>query len=424
MENQLTRLTSARSTKNSAHFENLLMTSRRTPRISGYGVAATLRVVNPVGASSARTSFFIRRFSTASAQPNQIALATTNLVLGHSRIAARSSITESKGISDAQVARSGASMKARSIARARVQFDAELEDDLTTTADIRLLRVKSPRNSEYLLRTPTAVVAPLRRHISKRENVYAHRNARGFIYKPSCEHQELATRRAAAFNNLRTRASTPRHRVRRLLTTQHRAERRNTAELFKNPRTQMALNRITTTRSLLHYRTAKTRSMKLAIAASPAVVSGSVFLRAATRFVLKHARFRRRFARRVSQKRLEYKFRKRVLQRHRTKKLKKTRHGRQQLRQRLRLFRNSLLLRQAGVTLMRRQGRLQSLGLPTSRRGSFTRKNKTHLKMNLKSKFITTAAKLRRFRKKQSTKLRMMEKRRSSIMFLRRRRKL
>lgn len=424
MENQLARLTSARSTKNSAHFENLLMTTRRTPRISGYEAAATLRVVNPVGASSARTSFFTRRFSTISAQPNREALTTTKLVLGRSGIAVRSAVTGLQGVSDAQIVRSSASLKVRSIARARAQFDAELENDSATAADIRLLRVKSPRSSEYLLRAPTTVATPLRRQTSVRENARGHRNARGFIYKTAHEQKKLATRRAAAFKNLRICADTPRHQTRRVLIEQRRAERRNATKIFKNPRAQAALPRIATVRSPLHYRTAKTRSVKLAITTPPAIVSGSVFLRAATRFVLKQTRFRRRFARRVSRKRLAYKFRKVVLNHPRKKKVKKSRRVHHRLRQRVRLFRNNLLIKREGVTLLRRQGRLQNLGLSMFRRRLLTRKNKASLKLNLKSKFTTTAAKRRQIKKKRSTQLRAAEKRRSSIMFLRRRRKL
>lgn len=424
MENQLARLTSARSTKNSAHFENLLMTTRRTPRISGYEAAATLRVVNPVGASSTRTSFFTRRFSTVSAQTNRGALTTTKLILGRSGIAVRSAVTELQGISDAQIVRSSANLKSRSIARARAQFDAELENDSATAADIRLLRVKSPRSSEYLLRAPTAVATPLRRQTHERENVRGHRNARGFIYKTTNEQKKLATRRAAAFKNLRICAVAPRHQTRRVLTEQRRAERRNVTEIFKNTHAQAALTRIATVRSLLHYRTAKTRSVKLAITTPASVISSSVFLRAAPRFVLKQTRFRRRFVRRVSQKRLAYKFRKVVLNRPRKKKVKKTRRAHQRLRQRVRLFRNSLLIKREGVTLLRRQGRLQSLGLSLFRRRLLTRKNKASLKTNLKSKFTTTAAKRRQIKKTQSIHLRAAEKRRSSIMFLRRRRKL
>lgn len=60
------RLVKSSKNANSARFENMLITTRRTPLTIVSGVADTYRALNPASAVIARTSFFSRHFSSSS----------------------------------------------------------------------------------------------------------------------------------------------------------------------------------------------------------------------------------------------------------------------------------------------------------------------------------------------------------------------
>jgi len=184
MENQLARLTSPRTSTNSASFENMLMTTRRTPSIGGYGAAATLRVVNPVGSSSARTSFFARRFSTS-----HVFTATTrgasNIMLGRAAIQERNAASEVAPVSGSGAIVASSAFKARALATAQAQLLPSAEFDAIRAPDIRLSRLKSPRNADYLQRVPA--LRQLTERISASRNVLSgvHRGTRAFLYRSS-----------------------------------------------------------------------------------------------------------------------------------------------------------------------------------------------------------------------------------------------
>jgi hypothetical protein len=157
MENRFTRLTTERHGKNSCYFENMLMTTRRLPVTAGYGAAATLRVVNPVGSFSARKSFFLRTFTTSTAlkQPS-VNNETAKRVVIRMAILNRKATPEPRPLSLANAATAHRSLKQVNLARIRAHQIVGSNDAGGGSIDIRLLRAKSPRNSEYLQRLSLA----------------------------------------------------------------------------------------------------------------------------------------------------------------------------------------------------------------------------------------------------------------------------
>lgn len=153
MENRFARLTTERLGKNSRCFENMLMTTRRIPVIGGYGAAATLQVINPVGKSAVRKPFFSRGFATSAG----VSTARSNMknwTLVTSRMTGmrRRVVTESHPVAPLQAVSVHRHLKQNNISRLRAQQAVSSNETGSGVIDFRLLRAKSPRNAEYVQR--------------------------------------------------------------------------------------------------------------------------------------------------------------------------------------------------------------------------------------------------------------------------------
>jgi len=94
------------------------MTTRRTPSLSGFGAAATLRVINPVGASSARTSFFYRPFSTNVPHSGRVDYNTATVLLTRAELVERGASSETREFSGASSTLAGNAVNSRVLAKA------------------------------------------------------------------------------------------------------------------------------------------------------------------------------------------------------------------------------------------------------------------------------------------------------------------
>jgi hypothetical protein len=156
MENRFARLTTERHGKNSRCFENMLMTARRLPVIGGYGAAATLQVINPVGMSAVRKPFFSRGFATstgvriARGHMQKWALVTSRMVGIRRR-----TVTESCPVAPLQAVSVHRYLKQNNVSRLRAQQASSSNETGAGSIDFRLLRAKSPRNAAYVQRGPT-----------------------------------------------------------------------------------------------------------------------------------------------------------------------------------------------------------------------------------------------------------------------------
>lgn len=152
MEHRYIRLTTERNAKNSPRFENMLMTTRRAPVIVGYGAAASLNVISPIGFSSARESFFSRSFfSTACAL--RIKHTGNSVVIQRMDLDNRQVTASTQPLPHKLASVIHYSSKNRAIRRAKMQQAVSSSETGAGSIDIRLLRAKSPRNSEYLQRS-------------------------------------------------------------------------------------------------------------------------------------------------------------------------------------------------------------------------------------------------------------------------------
>lgn len=153
MQNRFIRLTTTRYTiKNSPRFENMLMTTRRTPAIGGYGASANMQVINPVGTAPTRTSFFSKRFSTYGRKSTNRAALNTKLVSERLRALDRFLTSEKMPTSSADSTRNQLALKTRFVTKMRTQQLTDLYTPSLSLVDIRQTRLKSLRNSEYLQR--------------------------------------------------------------------------------------------------------------------------------------------------------------------------------------------------------------------------------------------------------------------------------
>lgn len=153
MEHRYARLTTERSGRNAPRFENMMMTTRRIPNIPGYGAAAALRVINPVGSSTIRTSFFSRSFSTN--QTAKLKVTQSKLLAYRAELMRRQTTTETQALPHADALVTRNQMKGRAVARARAQELVSAGETGVGAIDLRLVRAKSPRNAEYLQRVTT-----------------------------------------------------------------------------------------------------------------------------------------------------------------------------------------------------------------------------------------------------------------------------
>jgi ribosomal protein S4 len=253
MENRFTRLTTERHGKNSRCFENMLMTTRRLPIIGGYGAAATLQVINPVGRSAARKSFFSRGLTTRSNYNSQ-ALNNKKLGLVTSRMSEirRHTVTESKPITQALGSAAHRLLKQSSVSRLRAQHTYSANDTGTGSIDLRLLRAKSPRNAEYVQREKSGAVA----HSSKvikiygRASVAVFRSSRESFSKMPHLVNEITQKRCLVPNLKSTRVMVHLRRRPALLQTRGRVEKRQVKNaewprLYSTPRLANRRNRCT-----------------------------------------------------------------------------------------------------------------------------------------------------------------------------------
>ena len=155
MEQRYNRLTTTRYGKNSTRFENMLMTTRRTPVLGGYGAAAALQVISPVGSSTVRNSFFHRRFS-AQARPQVLDthFQTMKLITARAHLLRRQTTTETQATSQQTSLATRLKIKSTTIAKARAHSMFSGRDGASGSLDLRLIRGKSPRNADYLRRLP------------------------------------------------------------------------------------------------------------------------------------------------------------------------------------------------------------------------------------------------------------------------------
>lgn len=150
MENRFIRLTTERFGKNSSRFENMLMTTRRTPTIGGFGAAAKLHVINSVGTAAARASFFYRAFSTVSRSRTHRAAPTVMLTrfdaMRRRLPIATNSVPVAEAVSTHRL------LKSRAVTRAKAQQLSLGFQAGAGSLDLRLSRAKSPRSAAYVER--------------------------------------------------------------------------------------------------------------------------------------------------------------------------------------------------------------------------------------------------------------------------------
>jgi ribosomal protein S4 len=153
MENRFARLTTERFENNSPRFENMLMTTRRTPAFGGYGAAANLRIVNPAGSYVLRHSFFKREFTTTSKVQSKSSRKTDNAALFlRLQLLRRHVTTEKCSLPAATVLKTYRFLKGLGVARGKSRELLASDDTGAGSIDIRLDRTKSPRSGEYLQR--------------------------------------------------------------------------------------------------------------------------------------------------------------------------------------------------------------------------------------------------------------------------------
>jgi hypothetical protein len=195
---------------------------------------------------------------------------------------------------------------------------------------MRLVRLKSPRNAEYLRRLPDSLKPAVQsfvystqkqRQARRAPAPVAHCTQRAFTYKTDSRMQGLPRLFAARAEATQRRLVLPRHSrtvpakspktpaARRLFTLLFRTQRRAMVSFLrsckkamrskdqsaKNPRSKKLAN----DRSVLHHRQANTRSLHLNYRTLPTIPENSVRLKASARFVLKKASFGARLASRI-----------------------------------------------------------------------------------------------------------------------------
>lgn len=228
MENRFTRLTTERQGKNSRCFENMLMTTRRLPVIGGYGAAATLQVINPVGRSAVRKSFFSRGLTTRSNHNSQ-PLNSKKLGLVTSRMSEmrRQTVTESQPLAPARGSEVHRLLKQGSVSRLRAQHASSSNDTGAGSIDLRFLRAKSPRNAEYIQRESSAVSVQAYK-ITKAHTSAVFRSSRGFFSKLFYSANGIVQKKCSVPSLKSTRAVARLRRRPALLEAQARAEKHHT----------------------------------------------------------------------------------------------------------------------------------------------------------------------------------------------------
>jgi hypothetical protein len=279
MEDRFIKLTTERRSRNSSRFENMLMTTRRTPAIGGYGAAAALHVINHAGISTARTSFFRRPFSTASNLFKPVRILNLGIVSTKISAQLRQRTTEKKVLSDAVKAFTHRTVKNSFLSKTQI---------LPTygSIDIRNTRLKSPRSTDYLHRKSSinqqnrvshkvlhadkqgGILRETRRTFRKNKSQlpnYKRFSSSTSTYLPVLRSYKITRRVAAALKVAQATAAknTIKKKLKPLL-----AKNRKSRLLKKNFLVKIAqgvkknkkTKSLTTTRSILHFRQAAMRS--------------------------------------------------------------------------------------------------------------------------------------------------------------------
>jgi ribosomal protein S4 len=463
MENRFARLTTERHGKNSRCFENMLMTTRRLPVTGGYGAAATLQVINPVGASTARKPFFSRTFTThAGFKSGQVRTENRTLVASRMAVARRQTVTELYPLAQAHAVATHRLLKQSGLGRARAQQTVSASEIGLGSLDIRLLRAKSPRNAEYIQREKLTNKVDLSCAAGVYTNVIAttsttvFRSPRGFIAKTFYPVNTIVQEKSYA-SSLRTSRSIalvrrrpallkargqsikyglPKAITRRLFTNRFSAKERNLrAELFfiqKNKRrgplaltTQMQENQekqstiIRAERAILHFRKASTRAAYKYQAPTPVVLNRSIKLNATAWNILKRNRFDETLREKMKLQGVQNKFKRRLAV--------KTRADYKVLRAPLKTYRKVFLFRNK-VQVGEKLGLLKRFNVPNRSRhttywaaSARLTTSKKRREYNLTSYFKTFAKQERRNKKVISSYANRVERKRARTLFADRR---
>jgi hypothetical protein len=157
MENKHNRLVSERFGSSSERFENMLITTRRAPLLSGYGAAALQHAVTAIAPAAVRNSFFSKPYSTkaeAHTRPKYTLLMARAALLRKAAVSSRSEVAPYKE------ARVSQAMKRLAVARANSRELLGASATQVGTIDPRITRLKSPRSADYILRKPTVKSNP------------------------------------------------------------------------------------------------------------------------------------------------------------------------------------------------------------------------------------------------------------------------
>jgi ribosomal protein S4 len=297
----------------------MLMTTRRTPVLGGYGAAASLRVISPVGsAPAARQSFFQRRFSTqARAQLEEINIPTLRVALPRMQIVRRRITIETEGVSQSAAVMAHSALKTVLVSKYRLHNTLDGREGGVGSIDARQLRAKSPRNAAYIQRLPaannhdlTSTLIPYHDFLAVRDPVTVKEGAGVFrdnravravsilterdevLSTPLAQssvlqkfRSEVYTRRfATAFRGWHARGAVPNSKdkpARRIYTKKSRARKLNIINKVgvRPVHAALPVKKVKGPRSVLNFRRANTRSIKLLYRPRPTILTWAIQLR-------------------------------------------------------------------------------------------------------------------------------------------------
>lgn len=149
MENRFKRLINTGNLENSSRFENILMTNRRAPVFAGYGAAISMRLGGSLSSPlTPKASFFRRNYSTNSFRAFSSVPVITERVLKIQKQVANSNAS----LSDYRALSVKSTLKARIYAKSQTSHVETSSDVGVGSIDPRFMRMKSPRNRQFLRR--------------------------------------------------------------------------------------------------------------------------------------------------------------------------------------------------------------------------------------------------------------------------------
>lgn len=148
MENKFKRLTSSKSLQNSSRFENVLMTSRRSPVIPGRGASTNLRLGSVISSHLApKSSFFRRHYSTSFPKSSN-----SKLIAGRIFKLQRQNYEQISSLPAYKALSLRYALKSRVYAKSHSKYTESSSDLAQGSTDPRFLRMKSPRNRQFIQR--------------------------------------------------------------------------------------------------------------------------------------------------------------------------------------------------------------------------------------------------------------------------------